>query len=59
MGIESYFLLKQQDDIPDFLYNKFLQPGGAVATKPTSTIILVSIKDSEPANLRSTLQQSS
>ena len=48
-GIESYFLLKQQDNIPDFLYNKFLQhgPDGAVATKPTSTIILVSIKDSE------------
>ena len=32
-GIESYFLLKQQDDIPDFLYNKFLQhgPDGEVA----------------------------
>ena len=48
-GVESYYLLKAQTGVPDFLYNEFLQHNkdGTVATKPTSTIILVAIKDSE------------
>ena len=49
-GIEGYYLLKKEYGEPyNFLYNDFLQHdfNGSVAAKPTSTILLVAIKDSE------------